>query len=41
MTARQVFKDFSRDYYFSAEEALEYGLVDVILPPPRTKILDA
>jgi len=36
----QVFQDFSRDRYFSAQEALEYGLVDVVLPPPKRSILD-
>lgn len=36
----KVFQDFSRNRYFSAQDAVDYGLVDKILPPPRTKILD-
>jgi ATP-dependent Clp protease protease subunit len=28
-----VEKDFERDYYMSAEEAVEYGLIDKILKP--------
>jgi len=30
-TAAGVEKDLERDYYMSAEEALEYGLIDKIL----------
>lgn len=36
----KVFQDFSRNRYFSAQDAVDYGLVDKILPPPRSKILD-
>lgn len=32
----EVQRDFNRNKYFSAEEALEYGVIDRILPPPRT-----
>ncbi len=30
-SAETVEKDLERDYYMSAEEALEYGLIDKIL----------
>lgn len=30
-TYRQIWKDFDRDKWFSAEEAVEYGLVDKII----------
>jgi ATP-dependent Clp protease protease subunit len=30
-------RDTDRDYYLTAEEAVEYGLVDQILEPPDTK----
>jgi ATP-dependent Clp protease protease subunit len=32
-TKKQVTKDTDRDYFMSAEEAVEYGLVDRIIPP--------
>ena len=32
-TKKQVAKDTDRDYFMSAEEAMEYGLVDRIIPP--------
>ena len=32
----EVQRDFNRNKYFSAEEALAYGIIDKILPPPRT-----
>ena len=28
--------DFNRNCYFNTEEAVSYGLIDKILPPPRT-----
>ena len=31
-----VQRDFNRNKYFNAEEALAYGVIDRILPPPRT-----
>lgn len=33
----QVFKDLSRVKRFNAEEAIEYGLIDKIVRPPRIK----
>ena len=30
---RTIQKDTDRDYYMSAEEAIEYGLIDQIIPP--------
>jgi ATP-dependent Clp protease, protease subunit len=33
---RTVQKDFNRARYFDAQEAMAYGIVDRILPPPRT-----
>ncbi len=32
-TIEQINKDTERDYYMTAEEALEYGLIDIILYP--------
>jgi len=32
-TKKQVAKDTDRDYFMSAEEAVEYGLIDRIIPP--------
>lgn len=32
-TKKQVTKDTDRDYFMSADEAVEYGLVDRIIPP--------
>jgi len=32
-TKKQVTKDTDRDYFMSAEEAVEYGLIDRIIPP--------
>jgi ATP-dependent Clp protease protease subunit len=31
----QVKRDIERDYYLTAEEALQYGLIDEILAPRR------
>ena len=33
----QIFKDLSRVKRFNAEEAVEYGLIDKIVRPPRIK----
>ncbi|MBI3942447.1 MAG: ATP-dependent Clp protease proteolytic subunit [Chloroflexi bacterium] len=33
----RIAKDFERDHYLTAEEAVEYGLVDAILPSPPEK----
>jgi ATP-dependent Clp protease protease subunit len=30
-TAEQVMKDFNRDYWMNAEEAVNYGIVDAVL----------
>ena len=32
-TVKRIAKDTDRDYFMSAEEALEYGLIDRIIPP--------
>ena len=32
-TVKRIAKDTDRDYYMSAEEAMEYGLIDRIIPP--------
>jgi len=32
-TVKRIAKDTDRDYYMSAEEAVEYGLIDRIIPP--------
>ena len=32
-TKKKVAKDTDRDYYMSAEESLEYGVIDRIIPP--------
>ncbi len=32
-TKKRIAKDTDRDYYMSAEEAVEYGLIDRIIPP--------
>lgn len=37
----KVFSDFGRNKYFNAQEALEYGIVDKIIKPSRSKILNA
>lgn len=34
-TVEQVARDTERDHYMSAEEALQYGLIDEIIPPRR------
>jgi len=34
-TVKRIAKDTDRDYYMSAEEAMEYGLIDRIIPPRR------
>jgi ATP-dependent Clp protease protease subunit len=37
-TVEQIFKDAERDYFMSAQEAKDYGLVDeVIYKRPETK----
>jgi len=36
-TAEQIAADFDRDRFMTAEEALEYGLVDEILQPTKEK----
>lgn len=33
----QIYKDLSRVKRFNAQEALEYGLIDRIVRPPRIK----
>jgi len=33
---KRIQHDFNRNCYFSAEEAVRYGIIDKILPPPRT-----
>ncbi|GMH33991.1 hypothetical protein BSKO_01825 [Bryopsis sp. KO-2023] len=32
----KVYKDFGRNKYFNAQEAIEYGVVDQVIRPPRT-----
>ena len=32
-TKKKVAKDTDRDYFMSADEALEYGIIDRIIPP--------
>lgn len=34
-TVEQIARDTERDHYMSAEEALQYGLIDEIIPPRR------
>ena len=34
-TVAEIEKDTERDYYLSAEDAVEYGLIDQILAPPE------
>jgi ATP-dependent Clp protease protease subunit len=36
-TVKRIAKDSDRDYYMTAEEAVEYGLVDRIIGPPASK----
>lgn len=38
-TVERVHHDFNRNKYFSAQEALDYGLIDRILKPPRSQAL--
>ncbi len=38
-TVAQIARDTDRDYTMTAEEALEYGLVDAVLKPKRIKAL--
>jgi ATP-dependent Clp protease protease subunit len=33
-TEETIIRDTERDFYMSAEQAVEYGLVDKVLPPP-------
>ena len=35
----QVQHDFNRNFYFDANEALEYGIIDRIIKPPRSQSL--
>jgi ATP-dependent protease ClpP protease subunit len=35
----QIQQDFNRNKYFNPQEALEYGLVDRVIKPPRTQAL--
>ena len=37
--ALQIQFDFNRNKYFSAEAALEYGVIDRIIKPPRQRIV--
>lgn len=37
--ALQIQRDFNRNMYFNPQEALEYGLIDNILRPPRSQSL--
>ena len=36
-TIEQVMDDIDRDRFMTPEEALEYGLVDDVLAPPRNR----
>ena len=35
----QIQHDFNRNKYFDTQEALEYGVIDRIIKPPRTRVL--
>ena len=35
----QIQRDFNRNKYFNPQEAVEYGLVDQVIRPPRTQSL--
>ena len=35
----QIQHDFNRNKYFDTKEALEYGVIDRIIKPPRTRVL--
>ena len=35
----QIQKDFNRNKYFNPQEALDYGLIDNVLRPPRSQSL--
>jgi ATP-dependent Clp protease protease subunit len=37
-SAEQTFKDISRDKYFTPDQAVEYGIIDRVLYPRRTKV---
>ena len=39
MRAAQIQYDFNRNKYFDAKAALEYGLIDRVLDPPRVQQL--
>ncbi|NLN69365.1 MAG: ATP-dependent Clp protease proteolytic subunit, partial [Chloroflexi bacterium] len=34
-TEEAIIRDTERDFYMSAEQAVEYGLVDKVLAPPE------
>ncbi|MSP14104.1 MAG: ATP-dependent Clp protease proteolytic subunit [Chloroflexi bacterium] len=36
-TEKKIARDFERDHYLTAEEAMQYGFVDAILPSPPGK----
>ena len=35
----QVQFDFNRNKYFSADEAVEYGVIDKVIKPPRGRVV--
>ncbi len=37
--AAQIQHDFNRNKYFDTSEALEYGIIDRVIKPPRTRVL--
>ena len=39
LVSLQVQHDFNRNFYFDANEALEYGIIDRIIKPPRSQSL--
>ncbi len=38
-SSAQIQHDFNRNKYFDTSEALEYGIIDRVIRPPRTQVL--
>jgi len=37
-SVERITRDFDRDYFMDAQEAIEYGIIDEVLTPPKEKV---